>query len=85
MLLFSSEPSSLPDSSNNKVFIITHKPAPPSLTNLQTFSWMQVLLCTTSNDSSDITGQSVGRTYNTRLILTHAELVGNDPHTVPPD
>lgn len=57
MLHLSLQPSSWRDHSHKEVFITTHKPASPSLRNLQTCSWIQVLMLIMSNDTSDIKGQ----------------------------
>lgn len=57
MLHLSLQPSSWRDHSHKEVFITTHKPAPPSLRNLQTCSWIQVLMLIMSDDTSDIKGQ----------------------------
>jgi len=81
MLLVSLEPSSQKDHNNKEVSITAHKSAPPNLINLQTCSWVQVLMLTVINDTSEIKGQGTGRICNTRLILTQAELVGKDPRS----
>lgn len=75
------EPSSRRDHNNKEVFIITHKSASPNLINLQTCSWIQVLMLIMSNDTSEIKRQWIGRICNTRLILTHAEPAGKVPHS----
>lgn len=81
MLLLSLEPCSQRDHNNKELFIVNHKSAPPNLINLQTCSWIQVLMLIMSNDTSEIKGQWIGRICNTRLILTRTELVGKDPHS----
>lgn len=91
MLLLSLEPSSQRDHNNREVIIITHKSAPPNLIKLQTCSWVQVLMAIMSNDTSEIKGQWKRWICNTKLILTHAELLGKNscsscrlnPSTVP--
>lgn len=78
MLQLSLEASSWRDHSNKEVFIITHKSS-PNLRNLQTCSWIRVLTLIMNNDTSEIKGQWISRIRNTRLILTQAELVSEDP------
>lgn len=81
MLHLSLQPSSWRNHSHKEVFITSYKPAPPSLRNLPTCSWIQVLRLIMSNDASDIKEQWISRIYNTKLILTRAELLGKDPHS----
>lgn len=55
MLHLSLQASSWRD--HKEVFITTQKPAPPCLRNLQTCSWIQVLMLIMSNHTLDIKEQ----------------------------